>query len=324
MQAKAALASETVRVEQAKVLGFSPPGNETFPEVSKSYLSHQKARLTPAGYERERGIVESHLQLFFACPLRGIRRVDIQRYLTKRSSDVQAETVRKELNVLKHLLKLAVEWEMIPLNPAFGIKGPKAPAGRIRYLQKGELEVVLIACPEWLRPIVLLAVATGMRRSEILKLRWLDVDLMNKRLMLPQTKNGDGRVVYLNQTAEATFRGLAEGRSVNATAKIFAGIQPEHVSVTFLRACRKVGIQDFRFHDCRHTAASWLRMAGADIHTVAQLLGHKDLRMAIRYQHLSPEYLADAVGKLDVLMLEARHQGVTNQKQIEEVSSATH
>ena len=60
---------------------------------------------------------------------------------------------------------------------------------------------------------------------------------------------------------------------------------PEAVSVAFARACRKVGIADFRFHDLRHTAASWMRMKGADIHTVGQLLGHKDLRMAARYQH---------------------------------------
>ena len=67
------------------------------------------------------------------------------------------------------------------------------------------------------------------------------------------------------------------------------------VSQAFRRVCRKLGNVDFRLHDLRHTAASWLRMAGADIHTVAQLLGHKDLRMAIRYQHLSPSFLAEAV-----------------------------
>ena len=65
--------------------------------------------------------------------------------------------------------------------------------------------------------------------------------------------------------------------------------------MAFARACRRAGIEDFRFHDLRHTAASWLRMSGADIHTVAQLLGHKDLRMAARYQHLSPTFLVEAV-----------------------------
>ena len=77
-------------------------------------------------------------------------------------------------------------------------------------------------------------------------------------------------------------------------------------------ACIGVGIEDFRSHDLRHTAASWLRMAGADIHTVAQLLGHKDLRMAARYQHLSPQFLADAVGKLDEVFGEACHHSVTS------------
>ena len=69
--------------------------------------------------------------------------------------------------------------------------------------------------------------------------------------------------------------------------------------------CRRLGIEDFHFHDLRHTAASWLRMQGADIHTVAQLLGHKDLRMATRYQHLSPEFLSVAVGRLDSIFGES-------------------
>ena len=72
--------------------------------------------------------------------------------------------------------------------------------------------------------------------------------------------------------------------------------------MAFKRAAKAAEIEDFRFHDLRHTAASWLRMEGADIHTVAQLLGHKDLRMAARYQHLSPAFLADAVKKLDQVL----------------------
>jgi hypothetical protein len=76
-------------------------------------------------------------------------------------------------------------------------------------------------------------------------------------------------------------------------------VTPENVSLAFLRACRSVNVSDFRFHDLRHTAASWMRMKGADIHTVALILGHKDLRMAARYQHLSPAFLSDAVKLLD-------------------------
>ncbi len=89
---------------------------------------------------------------------------------------------------------------------------------------------------------------------------------------------------------------------------------PPQVSVTFRRVCKKLEILNFRFHDLRHTAASWLRMQGADIHTVAQLLGHKDLRMAARYQHLSPAFLADAVNSLDTVFGDLSHHSVTAPK----------
>lgn len=243
--------------------------------------------------------MKGHLNKFFSGQIASIRRVDVQRYITKRASDVSAHSVQKELNILKHLLRLAVEWEIVPFNVAHGVKCPRVPAGRVRYLQPEELRAVLQACPEWLRPIIALAACTGMRRSELLGLRWLNVDLQHGRVMLSQTKNGESRIVYLNQTAKAAIRSLPFDTETRSTDALFKTISGEQVSMAFARACRAVKISDFRFHDLRHTAASWLRMKGADIHTVAQLLGHKDLRMAARYQHLSPAFLADAVSNLD-------------------------
>jgi integrase len=270
-------------------------------------LAHQRARLSPKAYQRDEGIVNKHLAPFFAGKLAAIRRADVQRYITERSGYISEGSGRplsryslhKEINVLKHLLRMAVEWEIIPINPAQGVKAPKVPAGRVRYLQPTELMALLGACPEWLRSIAGIAVTTGMRRGEILGLRWLDLDLGNKRLILRQTKNGDGRIVYLNQTALTVIRLLPFDGQTKATDRLFADLTPEQVSMAFRRACRNTRIEDFRFHDLRHTAASWLRMSGADIHTVALLLGHKDLRMAMRYQHLSPAFLAEAVGRLD-------------------------
>jgi len=313
-QARSALSAELIKVEQSRVIGFTPPGEETFATVAQRFLSHQKVRLTPKAYEREKGIVEGHLTPFFACKLSAIRRVDVQRYVTKRSSYVSAHSVQKELNILKHLLNLSVEWEIIPFNPSQGVKSPKVPAGRMRYLQATELWVLLDACPEWLRPIAALAVSTGMRRGEILGLRWLDVDMLHDRIMLPQTKNGDGRIVYLNKSAQAVIQSLPISTETKPTERLFRGVTPEQVSVTFKRVCTAMEISDFRFHDLRHTAASWLRMQGADIHTVAQLLGHKDLRMAARYQHLSPTFLADAVGRLDTVFGDLSHHSVTTPK----------
>jgi integrase len=162
-----------------------------------------------------------------------------------------------------------------------------------------------------------------MRRSEVLGLRWLDVDLLNNRVMLPQTKNGEGRIVYLNHSAQSVFQSLPVTAETKPSDRVFDGVTPDQVSVKFRRICKKKGILDFRFHDLRHTAASWMRMQGADIHTVAQLLGHKDLRMAARYQHLSPAFLAEAVGRLDALFGEFRYQDVTEPKAIAATSTVT-
>ena len=95
------------------------------------------------------------------------------------------------------------------------------------------------------------------------------------------------------------------------------------MSVALARACKRVGVADFRFHDLRHTAASWLRMQGADIHTVAQLLGHKDLRMAARYQHLSPGFLGEAVNRLGAIFGDLRYPGVTARQELPEPESVT-
>jgi integrase len=319
-EARAARAAELVRVEQARILGFTPPGDDTFEELATRYLAHQLVRLTAKSYEREKLIVENHLKPAFKRAVKSIRKVDVQRYVTERSAKVSASSVVKELNVLKHALRLAVEWEIIPFNPAQGAKAPKLPAGRVRYLQPTELRAAMEACPEWLRPIVGLAVSTGMRRGEIMGLRWLDVDFAHNFLMLPQTKNGEGRVVHLNRCAQDALRFLPVKADGKPTDRFLSEVTPEQVSVAFQRACRKVGIPDFHFHDLRHTAASWLRMSGADIHTVAQLLGHRDLRMAARYQHLSPAFLAEAVGRLDVVFGNLRYRDVTEHKALPELA----
>ena len=325
-QARSALSAERVRVEQAKILGFNPPGEDSFAEIAERFLNFQKVRVTPQEYSREKLIVECHLKTFFRDKVATIRKVDIDRFITARSGKVKAATVRRETMVLKHILKLAVQWQVIPVTPAQNVELPKPPAGRVRYLQPTELRVLLKECPEWLRPIVGLGVTTGMRRSEILKLRWLDLDLGNPAgamLLLPQTKNGEGRIVYLNRDAVAAITSLLDGSEHRATDKLFQGIKPAQVSVAFHRACLRAQIEDFRFHDLRHTAASWFRMKGADIHTVAQLLGHKDLRMAARYQHLSGQFLAEAVRRLEGVFGDLCYQGVTEPERLIEAEAVS-
>ena len=134
------------------------------------------------------------------------------------------------------------------------------------------------------------------RSGEILSLRFLDIDINHRCILLPQTKNGEGRIIPMNDNALSVFSSLPWG---NPMEKLFPGITGAQVSVTFKRACRQAKIEDFRLHDLRHTTGSWLALSGKDIYTIAKILGHKDLRMSARYAHLSAQYLSNAVKGLD-------------------------
>lgn len=299
-QARSLLNAEKARVERIRTLGYAPPSAESFSAVAARFLKHQRARLTPAAYVREEGIIEKHLKPFFGegTRLASVRRVDVQRYVTERTADVAAASVTKELNVLKHMMSLAVEWELIPANPAHGVKPPQAPEGRTRYLSPTEFKAALDASPEWMRAPMALAAFTGMRRGELLRLAWKDVDFSNKRLYLAETKNGTLRIVPLNGLAIQVLQSLPQG---DPDELVFPALDGAKLSVYTRRVFAAVGIKDASYHSLRHTAASWLVMKGVDLYAVGQILGHKTPRMTQRYAHLSPGYMAAAVGKLDTV-----------------------
>lgn len=126
--------------------------------------------------------------------------------------------------------------------------------------------------------------------------------------MLPQTKNGEGRIVHLNGYAtQAILSQWSE--DVRPTDRVFRladDCTADNISKGLVATAKRTGIADFHFHDLRHQAATMLRLNGADIHTVAMVLGHKDLRMAMRYQHLSPEFLGAAMNRLDTVFSEPK------------------
>jgi integrase len=212
---------------------------------------------------------------------------------------VKPGTIAKEMSVLKHCLKLAVEWELIHLNPAIGARLPKLPAGRTKYLTPGELRAALEAAPDWMRAPMAFAACTGVRRGEMLSLRWLDVDMVNRRLYLRETKNGALRVLPIPDFALEVLNSLPSGAAGDL---VFAHVNPARLSVYTKRIFARLGIPDASFHTLRHTAASWLVMEGIDLYAVGQILGHKTPRMTQRYAHLSPTYMAGAVSKMDGIM----------------------
>jgi integrase len=259
--------------------------------------------LTSRSYLRTAGILKSQLiPTFGKLQISKIRRPDVTAFVTTRKGEVRADTMLKELGVLTHFFSWAIEQELLNINPCRGVKRPKTDKGRTRYLQPGELRLILTECPAWLRPIVGLLCFTGMRRSELLTLRWVDVDRRSGFFLLPTSKNGEPRCVHLNDLAKGILDALPKnsGEPLDRVFPASEQISPENVSLSFLRAARRAGVANIRLHDLRHTFASWLRMKGADLHTVGMLLGHKDPRMTARYATLSPVFLQTAVKGLDV------------------------
>ncbi len=321
-QAQAALAAEKHKVEEAIRFGKPLPTEDSFAQFAKEFLKHQERRISPmvvkgkisrAEYNRQAGIVERHLTPFFGdMKLAAIRRADVIRYIHSRMGEVGDGTIIKETNTLKRLFNVAIELDKIGTNPAHKAPLPKAPEGRVRWLTNDELHKVLRACyipldedgneqEQWLQHAAGLAVALGARRGELLNVNVPDINLDTRTIMLRRTKNGKARPAFINDLAMQVLdsMGIHELKRRKVRGPLLTGFTPEQLSMRFIRACRDAGIEDFSFHDLRHCYASHLRMAGADLHDLKELLGHSDLRMTVRYAHLSQAHLSTAAARLD-------------------------
>jgi integrase len=202
--------------------------------------------------------------------------------------------VVRYLAVLSHAFSVAMkEWGWVDDNPLRKVTKPKEPRGRIRCLDDNDREALLQACVgstcALLYPVVVLAISTGMRRGEILGLHWSEVDLVAERITLHETKNGDRRSVPLVGLALTLLRDLHEGCRTD-TGLVFSSARvdrPLQFEKAWKAALSKAGIRDFRFHDLRHCAASYLVMNGATLAEVGDVLGHKTVQMTKRFAHLA-------------------------------------
>jgi integrase len=212
-------------------------------------------------------------------------------------------TINREMATLKHALSKAVEWKLLrktAREELTAIKKYQEPDGRLRYLSgKVEAERLLQACDASLRPIVVMALHTGMRNGELLGLTWSLVEMTHGFIRLMQTKNGKARALPFNETLWRLFSGLRTRTDVPWVFHDARGNRCNDIRHPFEAACVSAGLTDFHFHDLRHTFASWLIMKGVPLATVSILLGHTSPAMTLRYAHLSPKHLTSAVRVLD-------------------------
>ena len=203
-------------------------------------------------------------------------------------------TVVRYLASLSHAFTIAMkDWCWVTDNPVLKISKPRQSRGRERYLSDDERQRLLAACDEstsrFLKAVVVLAMSTGMRRGEIMAMTWTRVDLNRKMIYLTETKNDTSRAIPLAALALEMLVELSKVRRID-TDLVFYGTDPSKpvdLKKPWETAVRKAGLLDFRFHDLRHTAASYLAMNGATTLEIAALLGHKTLTMVKRYSHLA-------------------------------------
>ena len=288
-----------VRLERNLKPGEALACLASFADVADKFLVYQKPRLSPKAYEREEGIAV-HLKAFFTGRLAEITSSQVSDYVTARLGKVSKSSVRKELNTLKHLYRLACcEWKLLPRfsNPCLDVTAPKVRDERTQHLTPEQFRRILIAAPEKMRPIFALLTSTGMRRSELVECRWKCVD--GARILLPTSKNDEPKEVHLNVFAQKVLASIPQGEPED---RLFPDVSLEAVSMAFHRVCKLLGIVDIRLHDLRHTFATWLRQRGTELDVIASQLGHRDLRMTKRYARIASVQVQDAVSGLDEIL----------------------
>jgi integrase len=205
---------------------------------------------------------------------------------------VKGSSVRRELAIVHHCLQVArKEWGVpLPSNPVHQIVLPRIGNARERRASAEELDRLLSACKgkcsHWLPTAIELAVETGMRRSELLSMRWDDLDPAARTVLLRMTKNGCSRKVPLSSRALELIQ-----RMPRVGERVF-GISANALRLAWGRLRRRVGVSGLRFHDLRHEAISRFFEKGLSMPEVAAISGHKDPRMLMRYTHPKAELIA--------------------------------
>ncbi len=223
----------------------------------------------------------------------------IEQFKAERAKTVMPATINRSLACLKSMYNKAIAWKRFAgPNPVREVKLYKENNQRLRFLEKEEIGRLLVHCDGFLRPLVIVALNTGMRLGELRQLKWRDVDYKREIIYLRDTKNGEAREIPMNEYVKNAFVAIPKSPDSQYVFCKHKGGSFGDIRKTFWTALKKSGIVGFHFHDLRHTFASHLVMSGHDLNTVRELLGHKTIQMTLRYAHLSPKHKKHAVDSL--------------------------
>ena len=305
-----AQAREQAKIQLGKVAGGNDPQVEKAEArreankvtlrkfIDEKYLPWAQANLKSWKSSVDRiGLFES----FMDKQLESLTAWQFEKWITAKKKIAQPRTINRDIAGMRACLNKAVQWGDLEVNPLSQVKALKVDSAPIvRYLtetEEAQLRAALEECPEpYLKPMVILSINTGMRRGEVFNLKWEDVSFSQKSIVIhgAGAKSGQTRHIPLNTEAvhvlkvwQTTDTGLVfpgkYGTPFNNTKRSWSAL------------LKRASITNFRWHDMRHHFASKLVMAGVDLNTVRELLGHSDITMTLRYAHLAPEHKAAAV-----------------------------
>lgn len=250
----------------------------------------------------------------------------------RKTSGTAPATINRDLTMLRAALNNAIEWGLIQTNPLASVKALKgADVKRVRFLSDDEEKRLMAALnqreaaiqrdsrastnnlipitndvtfADYLKPMVLIAMNTGLRFGELTRLRWTDISLTDAPMLTVQAgyaKTGETRHIPLNKTVSTTLQAW-RAQQTDTSGLVFVtktGHRVKNLRKAWLGVLATAKINNFKWHDLRHHFASRLVTVGADLNTVRELLGHASLDMTLRYAHLAPEHKAAAVALLD-------------------------
>ena len=280
--------------------------DKTVRELFEKYLAEHSAKnKTVETYERDKGVVKIINSCFGDVPLSAVSPKTISEYkVMRRGKGRTPSTVNRELCLLSHAFNLAIkEWEWVDSNPVSRVSRDRVNNQVERWLTFEEQEKLLAVSPLWLREIIIFAVNTGWRRSEILALKWDKVDLFRKTLTILEQKNKGKDTQPFNEQVLELLKARYKIRSIKSNLVFYDSEGKEllgrNVLKVFVRAVKRASLAHCRFHDLRHTFATRLVQAGVDLYKVQKLMRHKSPLMTQRYAHHFSESLRDGVDTLD-------------------------
>ena len=277
----------------------------TFADLAKRYYSEILPDYSVKEQKERRSKLEWWTSKIGYCVLGDITPATISGH--KNTMTQSPATIDKYIKNLQHVFTIAVnEWEWLSDNPVKKVKSPKLPRGRVRFLDDNDRARLLQACKEstntLLYPCVVLAISTGMRQAEQMELEWSDVNLTDGYLILHETKNGERRRVTLAGASLGILKEHSKLRRLD-TKLLFPSERnpqkPIDLRKAFANAMTVAQIIDFKWHDLRHCAASYLAMNGVSLAEIAEVLGHKTLSMVKRYAHLSDGHVSNVVASMN-------------------------